>query len=863
MVRGEESKVAAKARRMAERKMDDRSLRISREKAAQLLSRHGDREPIRQQARLYRERWAELLDCERKQELAAIAERRKAPIEKLIQEGITIDGLQGYWQDNSKRHFGKRAAVFKLDAAEPLPRTLFRAGDKVTIMPSAMSPPTSDDSASFVEDDFVIEAEVVERQRTFIRLKFDEADEDVDLVSCPSWRLDYGFNDLTFERIKAALEALEHDVEFIETQYGSRFQYILSGTRLSDVILGIEPPVDRVTRGAFWEDARVQSWYDRFARRDPVVIDGDPLPDLNSTQTQAVAMMLRERVSLIQGPPGTGKTRTIVTAIKLLKQDFQVPHPIMLAAHTNVAVDNLADGCIKAGLRVVRIGPSARARAGIDQYTLDAYFLRHPAKQRLDQIKRQLDTLDRLKSEYELGRMGGSDPCIASSVRERLAEDEAIGQTEAQSWENMMAEREEEREAAQPKGGTASEEYETIKKQLNRLKATYFFLRASIRGEILNGVDVICGSAIAAGSPELDMIDLPVVFFDEASMATEPVSLVPLMKGCRHLSIIGDHKQLPPVVTSAEAKKAGLSRSLFERLIQSGSSIPSIMLNVQFRMHPTLAEFANQTFYDGALQNGTGTELIAPVASSYWPSCAGVAKQDTQRLCFIDHKGRETKAENSSSLRNASEARIVLDVVTDLLRQNPDLTGDDIGVVTPYAGQQVLLEKMLHNEASLSRQQAAGILGTRSSELGNIDVHTVDGFEGREKKVILFSTVRTNAQGYVGFLADGRRLNVALTRAQRALFLIGNIDTLKRAQLSEAAYSRVESPNLEALRSYAAYLEKRGAVVSYLRATAGDQSEKVEREEEDDVMESDAVERSQTYAAADDWQYMLAERDAA
>lgn len=201
--------------------------------------------------------------------------------------------------------------------------------------------------------------------------------------------------------------------------------------------------------------------------------------------------------------------------------------------------------------------------------------------------------------------------------------------------------------------------------------------------------------------------------------------------------------------------------------------------------------------------------------------------------------------------------------MTDLLRQNPDLTGDDIGVVTPYAGQQVLLEKMLHNEASLSRQQAAGILGTRSSELGNIDVHTVDGFEGREKKVILFSTVRTNAQGYVGFLADGRRLNVALTRAQSALFLIGNIDTLKRAQLSEAAYSRVESPNLEALRSYAAYLEKRGAVVSYLRATAGDQSEKVEREEEDDVMESDAVERSQTYAAADDWQYMLAERDAA
>ncbi|EST05874.2 P-loop containing nucleoside triphosphate hydrolase [Kalmanozyma brasiliensis GHG001] len=835
--------------------MDDRSQRISREKAAQLLLRNAEREPIRQEAKLYRDRWTGLLNYERTQELAAIAERRKAPIDKLVEEGIAIDGLQAYWQDDSKRHFGKRVAVFKLDAAEPLPRTLFRAGDKVTIMPSTASSMTSMDPASLLEDEFVIEAEVVERQRTFLRLKFDENDEDVDLVSCPSWRLDYGFNDLTFERIKAALEALEHDVEHIETHYGSRYQYILSGTRLSDVILGIDPPVDRVTRGAFWEDARVQSWYDRFARQDPIVMDGDPLPELNRSQTQAVAMMLRERISLIQGPPGTGKTRTIVTAIKLLKQDFKVPHPIMLAAHTNVAVDNLADGCIKAGLRVVRIGPSARARAGIDQYTLDAYFLRHPAKARLDQIKRQLDTLERLKSEYEFGRMGSSSTSTASEIADQLEQGEAaIAQVVTQSWEDVMAEQEEQRE-----GGAASEEYEAIKKQLNRLKATYYFLRASIRGEILNSADVICGSAIAAGSPELDMIDLPVVFFDEASMATEPVSLVPLMKGCRHLSIIGDHKQLPPVVTSVEARQGGLSRSLFERLIESGNSIPSTMLNVQFRMHPSLAEFPNKTFYDGALENGNGTESIAPVASSYWPRSPDADKVDAQRLCFVNHTGREMKAENSTSLCNVSEARIVVDVVTDLLRQNLDLTGDDIGIVTPYAGQQILLEKMLHNEASDARKQAAGILQTRSSQLGSVDIHTVDGFEGREKKVILFSTVRTNPQGYVGFLADGRRLNVALTRAQSALFLIGNIETFKKAQLSQAAYGRVESPNLEVLHSYAAYLEQRGAVFNLDR---GDLHEEAENVEEDEVVDSDADVRGIDPDAAD-WQHMLAERDTA
>ncbi|KAJ1020051.1 hypothetical protein NDA16_004331 [Ustilago loliicola] len=862
MVAGTESKVAAKARRLAERKMDDRSLRISRERATQLLDRNAEREPLRQEAKVYRDKWTELLDHERTQELAAIAERRKAPIYKLVEEGIAIDGLQGYWQDDSRRHFGKRVAVFKLDAAEPLPRTLFRAGDKVTIMPPAVASSSAKGATPpLLEDDYVIEAEVVERQRNFLRLKFDEKDEDIDLVSCPSWRLDYGFNDLTFERIKTALEALEHDVEFIETHYGSRFQYILSGTRLSDVILGIEPPADRVTRGAFWEDARVQSWFDRFSRQEPVVIDGDPLPELNRSQTQAVAMMLRERVSLIQGPPGTGKTRTIVTAIKLLRQDFQVPHPIMLAAHTNVAVDNLADGCIKAGLRVVRIGPSARARAGIDQHTLDAYFLRHPAKLRLDQIKRRLDMLDRLKSDYEMGRMSGSGPA-SSKVQDELDESVgADGEAAVQTWEDIMAEREEEREAVQNQGGTASEEYQAVKKQLNRLKATYFFLRASIRGEILNGADVICGSAIAAGSPELDMIDLPVVFFDEASMATEPVSLVPLMKGCRHLSIIGDHKQLPPVVTSVEAKQGGLSRSLFERLIESGQNIPSTMLNVQFRMHPSLAEFPNKTFYDGALENGEGTEQIAPVESSYWPSRTATQRKDeeAQRLCFIDHKGRESKADNSTSLCNTSEARIVVDVVIDLLRRNPELTGDDIGIVTPYAGQQILLEKMLHNEVSDARKQAASALVTRSSQLGCIDIHTVDGFEGREKKVILFSTVRTNGQGYVGFLADGRRLNVALTRAQSALFIIGNIDTFNKAQLSEAAYSRVESPNLEALRSYAAYLEQRGAIFNH-----GKESLRLmEEAEEEAVVENDAADADEADPDAADWQHMVAERDTA
>ena len=329
-----------------------------------------------------------------------------------------------------------------------------------------------------------------------------------------------------------------------------------------------------------------------------------------------------------------------------------------------------------------------------------------------------------------------------------------------------------------------------------------------------------------------------------------------LIKHEQITTTVAKAKELRPYVEQliTLAKHGGLSRSLFERLIQSESNIPSTMLNVQFRMHPRLAEFPNKTFYSGALENGSGTEAIPSIESGYWSRKGD--EEEAQRLCFIDHKGRESKADNSLSLCNVAEARLAVDVAMDVLRRNPDLTGDDIGIVTPYAGQQILLEKMLHNDTSAERRRAAGVLGARSSQLGCIDVHTVDGFEGREKKVILFSTVRTNAQGYVGFLADARRLNVALTRAQSALFVLGNIDTFKNAQLSEAAYSRVESPDLGALHSYARYLEQQGAV--YSTSAAHKTDDHAEHQDQD-------VDAAETHSLADaaDWQHVMAERSTA
>ncbi|KAN0065366.1 hypothetical protein ACQY0O_001202 [Thecaphora frezii] len=864
MLKGEEGKKAAKFRQLREqalRKKGASPQEIELERR-RLEVRRESRAGIQSAAEAYRKRWTEILEYERTKEMEAIRERLKSPIHKLIEDGLAFDDLQAYWQDDNRRHFGKRTAVFKLSGAQELPHNHFKVGDKVTIVPSAggYSPESADDAdsaaADLALDEERIEAEIVEKQRTYLRLKFDAQHEETDLVGCASWRLDHGFNDLTFERMQAALDAIDHDVEFIESCGGVRYQSMLSGTAISDVILGVDPPSDRTTRGAFWEDARIQSWYDRYSRSDPLVVDGDPELGLNASQTRAIAMMLKERVSLVQGPPGTGKTRTIVQAIKLLKHEFQVPHPILLAAHTNVAVDNLAEGCIREGLKVVRVGPSSRARSSVEGATLDAYFIKHPLKPSLDQVKRLMDNLDRIKSKLESAMRSRGDAALSPSRGLVAAQTDA---SEDFGWADAMAQAETaDRTAERP------HDLHEVKQQLQKLRRTYFYRRSTIRGEILNGADVICGTSIAAGSPELDMIDFPVVFFDEGSMATEPVSLIPLMKGCRHLSIVGDHKQLPPVVTSAAAKEAGLSRSLFERLIENEenrSPVRSTMLDVQFRMHPSIADYPVRTFYDGALASGEGTDTIEPVQSTFLPADGGASTERrdevaARHLGFVHHAGTESRADNHS-LHNHAEADLLLEVLVDLLARNPSLRGSDIGIVTPYLGQQILLEKMLQNEFSRGRRRAVVLLkgdAGRANELDDIDIHTVDGFEGREKRVILFSTVRTNAAGYVGFLADGRRLNVALTRAQSCLLVVGNLQTLRNAKLSEASAARlnnggggaamIDNPNIEALRGYADYVERKGLVVDAERVVTKlklRRGEAVEaRKEDDDVYQDHA-----------------------
>lgn len=155
--------------------------------------------------------------------------------------------------------------------------------------------------------------------------------------------------------------------------------------------------------------------------------------------------------------------------------------------------------------------------------------------------------------------------------------------------------------------------------------------------------------------------------------------------------------------------------------------------------------------------------------------------QPHEPVAFVSHSGPETV--HRQSLLNRTESNILISIVGDLLRQNPSLRATDIGIISPYYAQTRLLVNTFESGYAASRLRP--LLGVqRAAEAGEVEVNTVDGFQGREKRVVLLSTVRSNPGGFIGFLTDRRRLNVALTRAKDALIVVGNERTLRKAALA-------------------------------------------------------------------------------
>ncbi|KAH9289075.1 hypothetical protein KI387_033192 [Taxus chinensis] len=243
------------------------------------------------------------------------------------------------------------------------------------------------------------------------------------------------------------------------------------------------------------------------------------------------------------------------------------------------------------------------------------------------------------------------------------------------------------------------------------------------------------------------------LIIDEAVQLTEAESTIALQtRGLRNVFLIGDPKQLPATIISKASENAGYSRSLFERLVHLQH--PFHLLNIQYRMHPLISQFPNMEFYGNCIMNGPNVKMEgygnAHIESEMYGTYAFINIAD----------GREEEDDFSRSKRNIVEAAIVLYMLSKLYKVCARKEGlkISVGVISPYNAQVMYLEGKLMNKDEWRNSM-------------DIEVKSVDGFQGGEKDIIIISTVRTND---IGFLCNWRRANVSLTRARFCLWIVGN-----------------------------------------------------------------------------------------
>lgn len=270
----------------------------------------------------------------------------------------------------------------------------------------------------------------------------------------------------------------------------------------------------------------------------------------------------------------------------------------------------------------------------------------------------------------------------------------------------------------------------------------------------LNKAEVIACTLVGANNSYIFNRTYKTLFIDEASQALEPASWIPIMKAHR-VVMAGDHWQLSPTVKSREAAASGLAETLFERAIKAYDA--DTMLETQYRMYDAIMQFSNKKFYNGKLLSASMIAQRRAIADRQ------VEFIDTAGCGFDEKLNPETL-----STYNEEEAHFVLQRLDQILKEldEKDRSRVTIGVIAPYKAQSELLRKYISEK------------GWDEQLLKRITINSVDAFQGQERDIMMISLTRSNPNGEIGFLADERRMNVAMTRARHLLVMIGDSATL-------------------------------------------------------------------------------------
>ena len=448
---------------------------------------------------------------------------------------------------------------------------------------------------------------------------------------------------------------------------------------------------------------------------------------LNDSQKSAIENALSsENFYLIHGPFGTGKTRTLV---ELINQETRQNRKVLATAESNAAVDNILERLSEnKKLNLTRLGhPQRVSKENITQ-TLAYKVEKHDLNKRIDRIHKKIDKLIGKRNNY-------LKP--TPQYRRGLGDYDIL----------HLASKGKGSRGVSPDKIKSMAEWIEINQEIDEAHDEIKRIENKMINDIVENSDVILSTNSSAALDSIAKTKFDVAVIDEASQATIPSILIPIAKAHRFI-LAGDHKQLPPTIISDRAGE--LEKTMFEELIKKYPH-KAQLLNVQYRMNSLLMKFPNQEFYNNNLTSDSSVDdiTINDIITS---------NSNEDALLFIDTSSADSKGEthlkDSKSIVNKLEADIAASIAQDYL--NAGLNESDIGIISPYADQ----VKIIQDKTS-------------------VEVKTVDGFQGREKEIIIISTVRSNNNGNIGFLNDLRRLNVAITRAKRKLIIIGNKETLK------------------------------------------------------------------------------------
>ena len=455
-------------------------------------------------------------------------------------------------------------------------------------------------------------------------------------------------------------------------------------------------------------------------------------PWLNPTQEKAVNEVLWAKdVAIVHGPPGTGKTTTLVEAInETLMRESQV----LVCAQSNMAVDWISEKLVDRGVNVLRIGNPTRVNDKMLGFTYERRFEAHPDYPQLWAIRKAI-------RELRKNRKKGS---------------------------------------------------ESYHQKLERLKSRATELEIRINSELLGEARVIACTLVGSAHRLLEGMKFGTLFIDEAAQALEAACWIPMRRATRVI-LAGDHCQLPPTVKSIAALRAGLGKTLMERIAENKPEVVTL-LKIQYRMNEEIMRFSSDWFYHGEVESAPQIKyrsILEDDSPITWIDTSNEENQVTIEGDDVvsgekrdDMNFHEQFVGESFGRINKAEADLTLLTLAEYLTQVGKRRvleeSIDVGIISPYRAQVQYLKRLLKKYEFFKPYRRL------------ISVNTVDGFQGQERDVILISLVRSNDEGQIGFLKDLRRMNVAMTRARMKLIILGDKSTMTKHPFNQKLWEYVD-----------------------------------------------------------------------